>query len=97
MSGGGGGHFRKGEAPYGDFPALCSLFRLILPQGELGTAQARPEGMSRHLVPTQGLSSDPKSQGSLRVCGSVQVSQLRVPLSLDLHPEEPASGALGST
>lgn len=53
--------------------------------------------MSRHLVTTQGLSSEPKSQGSLRVCASVQVSQLRVPLSLDLHPEEPSSGAPGST
>lgn len=34
------GHFRKGEGPSGDFPSLCSLFRLILPKENL--EQHRP-------------------------------------------------------
>lgn len=53
--------------------------------------------MSTHLVLTQGHSWELKSQRSLGVCASVQVCQLRVPLSLDFHPEKPGSGVPGPT
>lgn len=53
--------------------------------------------MPRVLVPKQGLSWEQKFLGFLRVCASVQVSRLRVLLTLDLHPEETEPGAPGST
>lgn len=54
-------------------------------------------GMPRALVPKQGLSREQKSLGFLRMCASVQVSPLRVLLTLDLHPEETEPGAQGTT
>lgn len=55
-----------------------------------------PAGIPRVLVPKQGLSSEQKSLGFLRMCASVQVSRLRVLLTLDLHPEEMEPGAQGT-
>lgn len=52
---------------------------------------------ARALMPKQGLSSEQKSLGFLRVCANVQVSWLRVLLTLDLHPEETEPGAQGTT
>lgn len=51
--------------------------------------------MPRVLVPKQGLSWEQKSLGFFSA--SVQVSRLKVLLTLDLHPEATEPGAQGTT